>query len=308
MAMVKQSYITPEIRALLAQEAISQSTEPVEPGKIRRFAKALGFQNPRYYDLENCRPIAPLTFVFSVNHDSLGEVDESGRPTNRVSLPPSYGPAIRGGNKYQFFRPVQVGDQILIRRKITDLQEKEGHTGSLLILTYDLEYSNQNRELLGINTESLIFRVTPKGEQKREQPQGQIFIAPGEGREIPSFQVNISKVQMMIYAAATWNPYQLHWDSDYAIKHGFPEINIPGAMFGDYQAEMLVRWIGNFSALKSLAYSIRAMAFPGDTLICKGMVRKQYEEQGNPYTLCLVWVENQKKIRLVDGTAVVSLV
>jgi len=50
------------------------------------------------------------------------------------------------------------------------------------------------------------------------------------------------------------------------------------------------------------------MAFPGDTLICKGMVRKQYEEQGNPYTLCLVWVENQKKSRLVDGTAVVSLV
>jgi hypothetical protein len=40
MAMVKQSYITPEIRALLAQEAIFQSTEPVEPGKIRRFANA----------------------------------------------------------------------------------------------------------------------------------------------------------------------------------------------------------------------------------------------------------------------------
>lgn len=158
--MEKKSYITPQIEALLGQETHFQASEAVDAGKIRRFAQSLGFEEPRYYDLENHQPIAPPTFVFSVNHDSLVEMDESGRPTNRLKLPPPFGPAMRGGNRYQFFRPVRTGDQIRIRRKVTDLKEKEGKSGTLLFLTYDLEYTNQEEALLGINTETLIFRVT----------------------------------------------------------------------------------------------------------------------------------------------------
>ena len=36
------------------------------------------------------------------------------------------------------------------------------------------------------------------------------------GQEIPPYRVPISLVRMMMYAAATWNPYQLHWDSDFS--------------------------------------------------------------------------------------------
>ena len=160
VGMAKKSYITPEIQALLGQEIHFQATEAVDAGKIRRFAKSLGFEDPRYYDLENHQPIAPPTFLFSVNHDSVVEMDESGRPMNRLKLPPPFGPAMRGGNRYQFLQPVRTGDQIRIRRKVTDLREKEGKSGTLLFLTYDLAYTNQKGILLGINTETLIFRVT----------------------------------------------------------------------------------------------------------------------------------------------------
>lgn len=161
--------ITPAMRALVGQEATFQATEPVDAGKIRRFAKALDLEDSIYYDLANNQPIAPLTFVFSVNHDSLIGVDESGRPLNRLSLPPPFGPAIRGGNKLQFYRPVRVGDQIGIHRKITDLKEKQGRRGPLVFLTYDLQYTNQNGELLGINTETLIFPVVQdRGKSKGE--------------------------------------------------------------------------------------------------------------------------------------------
>jgi hypothetical protein len=157
--MTKKSYITSEIQALLGQETVVTATEPVDAGKIRRFAKCLGFEDSRYYDFENGRPVGPPTFVFSVNHDSMGEMDESGRPMNRLKLPPPFGPAMRGGNRYQFFRPVQTGDRIRTERKVTDLKEKEGKSGTLLFLTYDLKYTNHKGELLGINTETLIFRV-----------------------------------------------------------------------------------------------------------------------------------------------------
>jgi len=38
---------TPEIQSLVGQEATFQATEPVDAGKIRRFAKALGIEDPR---------------------------------------------------------------------------------------------------------------------------------------------------------------------------------------------------------------------------------------------------------------------
>jgi hydroxyacyl-ACP dehydratase HTD2-like protein with hotdog domain len=127
-----------------------------------------------------------------------------------------------------------------------------------------------------------------------------------EDREIPSLKIQVSKVRMMMYAAATWNPYQLHWDSDYSRAHGFPDANVAGPMFGDYLAEMLARWAGNPAFLKSLEYTNRAMAFPGDTLVCKGKVEEKLREGENTFLRCQVWVENQEGRTLAEGIAVLS--
>lgn len=171
---MEKSYITPEIQALVGQEVTFQATEPVDAGKIRRFAKSLGLENPIYFGSENAQPVTPPTFIFSVNHDSLGDLDETGRPAKRLTLPPPFGPAMRAGNRYQFFQPVRVGDLISMRRKVTALKEKQGRTGTLLFLTYDVHYTNQKGELLGINTETLIFRVTPdaQGKTPKEKNNG----------------------------------------------------------------------------------------------------------------------------------------
>ncbi len=161
--MERRTCITPEIQALLGQKSSFVSTEAVDAGKIRRFAKSLGFEDPRYYDWKGGKPIAPSTFVFSVNHDSAVDMDDSGRPRNRFSLPAPFGPAMRGGNRYEFHKPVEVDDLIRIEKKVTGLKEKEGRTGTLLFITYELKYSNQKGELLGINTETLVFRVEKEG-------------------------------------------------------------------------------------------------------------------------------------------------
>lgn len=300
-------HITPEIQALVGQEATFQSTEAVDAGKIRRFAKALGLEDPRYFDSLKNLPVAPLSFVFSVNHDSLVGVDESGRPTNRLSLPPAFGPAMRGGNRLQFFRPVRVGDQILTRRKITAVSEKEGRGGPLVFLTYDLTYTSQSRDLLGINTETLIFQAAPGGKPiEREEKGAQrnaIPVSP-EGQEIPSFRVTVSKIHMMMYAAATWNPYQLHWDSDYSKKKGFRDANVAGPMIGDYLVEMLIRWAGDPSRLVEIEYTNRGMAFPGDTLICRGKIAASEHPSSKQH--CEVWVENQEGRLVVKGRAVID--
>ena len=77
------------------------------------------FENPLYYDLDKGQPVAPLTYVFSVNHDSLAELDVLGRPTYAFSPPPAHGLVLRAGNEYRFSRPVRVGDLIRTRRRGT---------------------------------------------------------------------------------------------------------------------------------------------------------------------------------------------
>jgi acyl dehydratase len=145
--------------------------------------------------------------------------------------------------------------------------------------------------------------VERKAEDKKAEEKPLFNIHTGH--EIPSFQIRVSKVQMMMYAAATWNPYQLHWDSDFSRKYGFPDANIAGPMFGAYLVEMLVRWAGESSRLISLEYTNRAMAFPGDTLICRGKILES-KEKDQKYRDCQVWVENQEGQLLVEGTAAVT--
>lgn len=306
--MEKLSHIHPEIQALLGQEVIWKATEPVDAGRIHRFAKSLTLENPTYYDLEKGQPIAPPTFIFSVNHDSLAELDESGRPANRLSLPFPFGPAMRGGNKYQFFRQVLIGDQVWMKRKVIGLEEKQGRTGALLFLTYDVHYTNRGSDLLGINTETLIFRASQEGKKKKNSSSQACFEECREEQEIPPYRVTVSKVQMMMYAAATWNPNRLHWDSDFSKKRGFAEANIAAPMFGDYLAEMLVKWAGDPSRLRSLDFINRNMAFPGDTLICRGKAMGRPQQGNTELIECRVWVENQKGGILVQGSALMDLI
>ncbi len=258
---------------MVGQEFSFQASEPVDTGKIRRFAKALGFENPLYYDLKNGQPAAPLTYVFSVNHDSLAEWDKLGRPTYAFSPPSTQGLVLRAGNTYHFSRPAQAGDLILIHRRVKEVKEKVGHSGPLLFLTYELEYTTQNGDPLGINTETIIFHKDKPGWKKQDTSKLRPFFVPGGGEDIPPLQVHVNKLQMMRYAMATGDAYLLHWDSDFSRRHGLPNVNVAGYMFGDYLAEMLVRWAKKPGAAKSLNYALRAMAFPGDALVCRGKIR-----------------------------------
>ena len=137
-----------------------------------------------------------------------------------------------------------------------------------------------------------------------------------EGRRISMLGVSppIPEIQAQVGQEAAFqasepvdagDAYLLHWDSDFSRRHGLPNVNTAGCMFGDYLTEMLVRWMKDPGSVKSLNYANRAMAFPGDTLVCRGKIRTPYEEAGKRHAVCRVWVENQKRQMLVEGSATV---
>lgn len=162
--MEKESLITPEVKAMVGTEKTFSSPEEVGRATIRRFAIAVGDPNPLYWDEAFAKKtpyggiIAPPTMVFELVHNLGDEIkEEDGGYSDKILLPPPLTRFVRGGNEYEFFKPVRPTDKITFKRKISQIYEKEGKAGALVFVIIEISYTNQKDELLGINRETFVF-------------------------------------------------------------------------------------------------------------------------------------------------------
>ncbi|MBI2907627.1 MAG: hypothetical protein HYX92_08240 [Chloroflexi bacterium] len=139
------------------------------------------------------------------------------------------------------------------------------------------------------------------------QGSGLTFEDVSEGTEIPSEVNRIEFIDMLKYAAGYYSFYLVHLDRLFAKEQGYEDANIQGPFYGALCARMLTDWIGVGGRLKKLAFSVRIMGFPGDTLTCKGKVVKKYVRDGDNLADCEIWVENQRGEKVAPGSATVSL-
>jgi acyl dehydratase len=127
------------------------------------------------------------------------------------------------------------------------------------------------------------------------------------GDHIPNVVKEVDLLQLIRYAAATWNFYLLHLDREFARRKGFRDANVPAPFYGAFLATMMAGWAGDPGRLKKLNYSVKVMGFPGDTLTGKGMVLKKYRDGEENLVDCDIWVENQDGVKVSPGSATISL-
>ena len=133
----------------------------VEKGAIRRYADAVGDDNPLYYDEEYARKsrygciIAPPGFfgwAKKTISSSEGLVGLIG-----AMIEAGYAGILDGGMAYDFYLPVRVGDTIVVSPKVADIALKEGKT-KMMILRFEASYTNQNGDLVAKSYQTLIGR------------------------------------------------------------------------------------------------------------------------------------------------------
>ncbi len=136
---------------ILTEEVLKQigkagetRTYDVERGAIRRFAEAIGDQNPLFHDEQRARElpfggmIATPTFCRSL-----------GSPIPDVRMP-ALGDSFRGldgGSDWEYFHPIRPGDRITVQTKLVDLKESEGRLGPMVFITMETTYTNQFGQL-----------------------------------------------------------------------------------------------------------------------------------------------------------------
>jgi hypothetical protein len=135
-------------RSIIGTE-LGATTFPVERGKIREFANAILEDNPAY--LEDERPQAPLTFTMTTAFWPR----EAGAPVPNLGL--NYARVLHGEQEYEYLKPVQAGDVLTGRSKISDVYEKEGKRGgTMTFVVFETQFTNQRSEVAVIARQVIV--------------------------------------------------------------------------------------------------------------------------------------------------------
>ncbi|HEY90412.1 MAG TPA: MaoC family dehydratase [Dehalococcoidia bacterium] len=144
--MTEESVITDEMKAVIGVES-EPSVYEIERSAIRRWAEAIGDPNPLYNDEEYAKSkgfrslIAPPGFMgqYAFPVKVGGGARSFKSPFTRN---------LNGGSEYEFLKPIQAGDTITSTSKIADIRERKGKMGTMLIITSETTYKNQDGEVV----------------------------------------------------------------------------------------------------------------------------------------------------------------
>ena len=120
------------------------------------------------------------------------------------------------------------------------------------------------------------------------------------GDELTPLVKEISMARMMAYGAATWDFIRIHYDADYARELGFDGPFVDGQMLGGFLTQHVQDWAGPGAFLRKLAFRNRVMAYPGDSLTCRGVVTNCSIEEEGGMVQCDLWIENQRGEKVVE--------
>ena len=129
----------------------------------------------------------------------------------------------------------------------------------------------------------------------------------GEGSEITPLVKQPTTRQLVMWAGASGDYYQIHYDKDFAQSRGLPGVIVHGQLVGCFLGQLVTDWIGEQGVLKKLSCSYKGMNYPGETISCRGRVNSKYVEDDEHYLGCGLWAENANGEKTVTGTAVVVI-
>ena len=194
----------------------------------------------------------------------LAGLGADGLPLTGGVLPPMPLPRrMYAGATLTFHAPILVGDRLRRETEFSDVQLREGGTGTLIVAT-------QTRRI-----------YTPRGLALTEDAVG-VFreaVPPGTASGIPQTEpppagmtwhrtITPDPVSLFRYSALTFNPHRIHYDRPYAMGvEGYPGL----VVHGPFSQQCLLDLLRDVVARPILKFTLRARAPIFDTA---------------PFTLC----------------------
>jgi acyl dehydratase len=123
------------------------------------------------------------------------------------------------------------------------------------------------------------------------------------GQELPELVKHPTTRQLVQYAGAQGDFYEIHYDQAYAKSVGLPGVILHGLLKAAFLGQLVTDWIGDEANLKTFEVSYRGIDEPGRPYRCRGRVTRV---DGSDVEL-EVWGEDESGKRTTVGTATVQL-
>ncbi|MEX2373292.1 MAG: MaoC/PaaZ C-terminal domain-containing protein [Dehalococcoidia bacterium] len=136
----------------------------------------------------------------------------------------------------------------------------------------------------------------------------QVFFDDVEvGQAIPDLRKNCSTQQLVVWAGASGDFYQIHYDANFAKRTGLDNIIVHGALKHAFLGQVLHDWVAPQGRIEKFGCQYRGMDYPDQDITCGGVVTKKYVEDGRNVVELDVWTENPNGQKTTPGTARVVL-
>jgi 3-methylfumaryl-CoA hydratase len=200
-------------------------------------------------------PIAPgWHLAYFPEPSRRSELGIDGLPLARGMLPAMPLPRrMYAGAKLTFHAPILVGDRLTRETAFTDVQLREGSTGTLILATQTRRFHTP-RGLALTDEQHTVFReAVPQGAQsgmpKREAPPADT---------IWHRTITPDPVSLFRYSALTFNPHRIHYDRPYAMGvEGYPGLVVHGPFSQQCLLDLLRDHVGADSIAE---FAMRARA------------------------------------------------
>ena len=123
------------------------------------------------------------------------------------------------------------------------------------------------------------------------------------GQELPELVKNPTTRQLVQYAGAQGDFYEIHYDQGYAKSVGLPGVILHGLLKAGFLGQLVTDWLGDRGTLKSFEVSYRGVDVPGKPYRCRGRVAKVDRDQVE----LELWGEDSEGNRTTLGTAIVEM-
>ena len=189
------------------------------------------------------QPIAPMSELGRDGHPALGGF------LPPVSLPRR----MWAGGAFTFHGPVQVGEDVTRRSVISDVQLKEGRSGTLCFVTVDHEVTADGRPVLS-ERQDIVYRDVDKGLPAKTPP-----LAPQGEHQKP---VDPTPTLLFRYSALTFNGHRIHYDRTFCTEdEGYPGLVVHGPM----QATQLCQFAADLRGTPPTRFRFRSLSPLFDT-------------------------------------------
>lgn len=100
------------------------------------------------------------------------------------------------------------------------------------------------------------------------------------GDSIPSLTKHPTRRQLVKWAGAAREFWEMHYDDKFAIDHGFPTVIVHGMLNNSFLCQMVLHWGGPNSMLRHVKMKYRNFVPVDKDVVCSGTVVAKREQDG----------------------------